>query len=146
METLKKYWFLIGVCVAILTFGAWLLTIQANASDAKRKAEKFEKTFENIEKIAQRITSPEYELASYLILHNVDTATAYLWSEYPRDPVRVQRLDSTGQIKTMYFTKMPFLSKPALPEVGVLMMLTGDDSLKLIIIDTLWNFWPQESD
>lgn len=103
--------------------------IQADASDAKEKVDKFEETFENIAQIADDLQDPSMWMRNYLINHNIDTAIAKQWSRYTRDPL----LDSLGQpMPGLYF-----LNRKLLPELGVLMVVR-DSEFK--VLDTLWDF------
>lgn len=120
----------------VLIFGAaWsAFQVDAKASKALEKGEKHELVFKNIEQIAGNLSSPILLLRNYLLLHQVDSTTAYTWSTYPQGAVKNKKGENLLNI--------PFLRKDRLPELGIYVILqqNTDSTYSVNIIDTLWNF------
>lgn len=136
METLKKYWWVITVSVAVAGFAFWLYTIEAKASNAEQKADKLEVVAEETKELAKQttalltqMTKPDYALRNHLILYGIDSAQAANWTKMS---IGVP-LDSGGA--PLHY--VPYLDFNALPDVGIMKMWsdTGPTFMK-----ELWNF------
>jgi hypothetical protein len=95
LTVLKKRWqtitFIFFAVGAIFTFYAWraeAVDSVKQVAEVKQQVVQFEQTFKNIEQIAKDLQDPNLWLKNYLVNHGKDTASARIWSQFPRGPVR----------------------------------------------------------
>lgn len=129
MKKLNDWWLVLGIAVVVAGSTFWLYTLDATASDNKVKVEKHDAILEQVVLVAESLRDPNRWLRDYLQNHDVDTSQARRWSVMPKGAV----LDS----KNKQLANIPYLEKHGLPEIGVMLMFTGDSTKTL---DTLWTF------
>lgn len=125
IEKWKEILFISAVVAAALNFYG----LRTYASEAKKKVETFEQTFQNIEQIAKSLQDPHTWLRNYLINYGIDSAHAKKWAVIPRCN---EIIDSTGLPQE----SIPCLQDSLLPECGVIQITTSSG---IRVLDTLWN-------
>ena len=137
LAKLQKHWqiltFTFFAVGAIFTFYSWraeAVTAAEQVVEVQQKVIKFEDTFNNIAQISKDLQDPNLWLKNYLVNHGKDTASARIWSQFPKGPV----VDTLGRS----LANIPFLDPQFLPERGIYKLIRGDGNE--IVLDTLWNF------
>lgn len=129
MKKLAEWIQLIVVVAAVAGGTFWLYVMQAEASDTKKTVDNNSATLKQVTKIAEALRDPNRWLRDYLNNHDVDSAQARQWSVMPKGPVRGSKKKQLAGI--------PYLQKHGLPEVGIMLIWTGDSTK---VLDTLWTF------
>jgi len=125
LEKWKKYKEVIAIISFIILAASFIMA----ANDTQKKVKSFEQTFERISQIAEDLSDPNTWLRQYLLNHNIDSATAKIWSVMPKGEIIV---------KNDTLTNIPYLNPQALPDVGIQLIRKPDGTTKMQ--DTLWNF------
>ena len=129
LEKLMKNWkeviWIFTVVAVAFTFYSW----KVEASDTKKKVDKFEETFKNIEQIAKNLADPNTWLRNYLRTHGEDSIAVKEWIAYAKKVPT----DSTGAPRN----NIIFYDDKVFPEIGIIKLyILGKET----VIDTLWNY------
>jgi len=129
IDSLKAKWDNLLLIAAIVGAVMAFFQMRAEAENAQKEMKQTRQHVEQLAQIASDLKDPTIWLRQWLVLHNVDTTQARIWSQMQKGPVP----DSAGKP----LPNIPFLQWPGMPELGVLVMYSGE-SLK--VLDTLWKF------
>lgn len=145
LEKLNEYKWVITTVTLVLTFGWWLMGIQTDASEAKKKVDSIEATYKSIEQIAQQVqinqqslADPKRMLADWLITMGEDPAQVKFWMSMP---VGLKEINIADTGAARYMLNIPFiLNNGNLPWVGIRAVVKMvDTTVEIRIFDTLWD-------
>jgi len=125
-KTALKY---IGLAVILVSLTAYFTVLESRTAETGDLKD----AVKSLNQLEKQRKSPQNLLHDYLLLNQIDSSTAFIWSNYPQGIVRNKK----GGI----LFGVSYLDTLNLPNIGILMIVTRQDTIPIqSLVDTLWDF------